>query len=192
MSDEPLVFAFHNDRLYTFERAPRHSASVFGGPLTAAISGPPFGPRPLHLIACLGSWHIPALSSHHLVELPLVYGLHYDGCRLDYRVAIGHTIELLRIEPAASSDDWPYPHFPPLLPYVPLRLHDTPRPAGYGEFAGRFPNMPERQTAELIVAVPPPAAVGVSFWAPYDADETTIVFACDLKKKTVSACNVTS
>ncbi len=52
--------------------------------------------------------------------------------------------------------------------------------------------MPERPPAELIVAVPPPAAVGVSLWGAGDGDDTTIVFACDLKRKTVSASNVTS
>jgi len=192
MSNEPLVFAFHDDRLYTFERAPRYSPSVFGGPLPAEISGPPFGPRPLHLIACLGGWHIPALNRHHLVQLPLIYGLHYSGCCIDYRVEYVHKVELLAIAPAASSDDWPYPHFPPLLPYVPLRLDDTPRPTSYDEFAARFPKMPARQAAELIVAVPPPAAVGVSFWGAGDGEETTIVFECDLRRKTVSACNVTT
>jgi hypothetical protein len=103
-----------------------------------------------------------------------------------------HQIELLDLTPAASSDDWPYPHFPPLLPYVPLRLDDKPRQESYDAFAARFPNMPEQQGAELIVAVPPPAAVGVSFWCPADADDVTLVFECDLKKNTVSACNVTS
>lgn len=191
MPGDPLIFAFHDDRLYTFERSPRHSPSAFGGPLTAMISGPPFGPKPLHRIACLGGWHIPALNRHHLVELPLIYGLHYSGCRIDYRVEYGHKVELLGIKPAASSDDWPYPHFPPLLPYVPLRLDDTPRSHSYREFAARFPNMPARQPAELIVAVPPPAAVGVSLWGAGDGGDTTIVFACDLERKTVSAGNVT-
>ena len=46
--------------------------------------------------------------------------------------------------------------------------------------------------AELIVAVPPPATIGVSLWGGADADDVTIMFACDLKKKRVSACNVTS
>jgi hypothetical protein len=192
MPNEPLVFAFHEDRLYIFERASRYSPSVFGGPLAATVSGPPFGPKPLHLIACLGGWHIPALNKNYLFELPLIYGLQYDGCSLDYRVEFGHKIELLGIAPAASSDDWPYPNFPPLLPYIPLRLDDTPRSTSYDSFAERFPNMPGRQPAELIVAVPPPADVGVSFWGAGDGDDTTIVFACDLKKKTVSACNVTS
>ncbi|HET7805001.1 MAG TPA: hypothetical protein VFL53_12210 [Pseudolabrys sp.] len=189
---EALVYAFHDDRLYTFERTARYSASKFGGPLCVKILGRSFGPKPLHLIASLGGWHIPSLNDHQLVELPLVYGLNYDGCRIDYRVSFGHTIELLDMQPAESSDDWPYPYFPPLLPYVPLRLEDTCRRTSYGAFASRFPNMPAQQPAELIVAVPPPATIGVSLWGGADADDVTIMFACDLKKKRVSACNVTS
>jgi hypothetical protein len=190
MPDEPLVFAFYENRIYTFERALRYSPSVFGGPLNATISGPPFGPKPLHLIACLGGWHIPALNQNYLFELPLIYGLHYSGCQIDYRVALTRQVELLAIAPAASTDDWPYPHFPPLLPYVPLRLDDTPRPESYDTFAARFPNMPEQQAAELIVAVPPPAVVGLSLWGGGDGEDTTIVFACDLKAKKISATNV--
>ena len=192
MQNEPLVYAFHDDRLYTFERTPRYSPSVFGGPLAATISGPPFGPKPLHLIACLGGWHIPALNHNHLFELPLIYGLQYDGCSLNYRVEYGHKVELLGIQPATASNDWPYPNFPPLLPYVPLRLDDTPRATSYDAFAERFPNMPEKQPAELVVVVPPPADVGVSLGGAGDGDDTSIVFACNLEKKTVSACNVTS
>ena len=190
MQSEPLVFAFHADRLYTFERAPRHSPSAFGGP-PPDIVGRPFGPKPLHLIARLAGWHIPALSDNHLFDLPLIYGMNYDGCYLDYRLD-HRKVELTAIEPAASSDDWPYAHYPPLLPYVPLRLDDTPRVERYDAFAARFPNMPETPPAELIVAVPPPAALGVSLWAPSDPDDITIVFACDLKRHTVNACNLTS
>jgi hypothetical protein len=32
----------------------------------------------------------------------------------------------------------------------------------------------------------------VSLWAPSDPDDITIVFACDLKRRTVNACNLTS
>jgi hypothetical protein len=191
MPRETLVFAFHDDRLYTFERADRRSASVFGGPLNANICGRPFGPKPLHVIACLGGWHIPALNEHQLVELPLIYGMYYGG-RMDYRVKYGHHIELLGIEPASPSDDCPYPNFPPLLPYLPLRLDDTPRRVSYDEFASRFPNMPERQTADLVVAVPPPATLGLSLWGSADGDDVTILFECDLKAKEITATNVIS
>ena len=118
----------------------------------------------MHLIARLAGWHIPALSDNNLFDLPLIYGLTYDGCCLDYRVAYGHTVELTGLTPATSSDDRPYANFPPLLPFVPLRLGDTPSVENYDAFAARFPNMPERPPAELIVAVPPPASIGVSLW----------------------------
>jgi hypothetical protein len=50
--------------------------------------------------------------------------------------------------------------------------------------------MPEKQSAELVVAVPPPATIGLSFWD--DGDGVTIVLECDLQKGEVRAFNVTS
>lgn len=45
----------------------------------------------------------------------------------------------------------------------------------------------------MIVAVPPPASVGLSPWGDYgDGDGVTIVFECELKNRIVSAFNVTS
>lgn len=121
-----------------------------------------------------------------------MYGMYYDGCQLSYRVEIRHRIELLQITPASSSDDWPYSNFPPLIPYVPLRLDGVPRRVSYGKFAAPFPNMPEKQSAEMIVAVPPPATIGLSFWDIGDGDGVTIVFECDLQKGHVRAFNVTT
>ena len=191
MSGGALVFAFHDDTLYTFERADRLTASCFGGP-SPGITGRTFGPRPLHRIASLGPLHIPVLAQHHLFDLPLMYGMYYDGCLLSYRVESGHRIELLQIEPASSADDWPYPNFPPLIPYVPLRLDDSPRRVSYDKFAASFPNMPEKQLAEMVVAIPPPATIGLSFWDIGDWDGVTIVFECDLQKRQVRAFNVTT
>jgi hypothetical protein len=157
------------------------------------MTGCAYGPKPLHHIARLGASHVPALSAHHLFDLPLVYGMHYSGCQLSYRVAYGHQIDVLDIEPPTSSDAWPYSDYPALLPYVPLRLQAEPCRASYVQFADRFPNMPERQRADLIVAVPPPATVGLSLWGDSgDGDDVTIVFECDLKDRIVVAGNVTT
>jgi len=191
MRGAALVFAFHDDTLYTFERADRLTASCFDGP-SPRITGRTLGPRPLHRIASLGQLHIPALSQHHLFEMPLMYGMHYAGCLLSYRVESGHRIELLQMEPASSADDWPYPNFPPLIPYVPLRLDDSPPRTSYDEFAASFPNMPQKQSAEMVVAIPPPATIGLSFWDIGDWDGVTIVFECDLQKRQVRAFNVTT
>jgi hypothetical protein len=150
MSREPLVYAFHDQTLYIFERAERRAHSQFGGPLSSEFIGQPFGPKPLHQIACLRELHIAALSQCHLNILPLIHGMHFDGCRLSYRVEYDHKINVLSIYPASSLDNWPYANFPPFLPYVPLRPQDI-LSASYEEFA-----MP-LEPAELTVAVPPPA-----------------------------------
>jgi hypothetical protein len=47
--------------------------------------------------------------------------------------------------------------------------------------------MPDEQPSELVVAVPPPATLGVSLWGSGDADDVTILFECDLSDKVVSA-----
>jgi hypothetical protein len=192
MSRETLVFAFHDKRLYKFERADRRTASYFGGPLRAEFTGQPFGPKPLHQIACIGQLHLSALGSAYISELPLIFGMHYGGCELSYRMETRHKIEILRIQPSSSLDDWPYPNFPPLLPFVPLRLEDTPRSESYDTFAQRFPNMPYPQPTELVVAVPPPATVGLSLWEDGDWNDVTIEFECDLQKKQVKSYAMTS
>jgi len=190
MNREPLVFAFHDKTLYTFERTDQHSASVFGGPLDANITGRPFGPKPLHLIARLRSRHLSVLGQRFVFDLPLIYGMQYDGCELSYRITKSHEIELLHIEPASSLDDWPYPNFPPILPYIPLRLDDTPQLTNYDSFAQRFSNMPWPQPTELVVVVPSPATIGLSLWGGGD-DGVTIVFECDLEAKKVKAYSMT-
>jgi hypothetical protein len=187
MSREKLIYAFHDKRLYVFERAARCGHSHFGGPLPSEVIGQTFGPKPLHQLARLSAWHIPALGQNHTNPLPLIFGMHFGGCHLSYRVHSGDRVEILKIKPDRSLDDWPYANFPPLLPYVPLRLEDTPRPASYDEFAGRFPNMPT-EPAELMVAVPPPATIGLSLWGDSgDWDDVTIIFECDLKAREVKS-----
>jgi hypothetical protein len=69
----------------------------------------------------------------------------------------------LRIVPSTSLEDWPYTNFPPLIPYCPLRLSDSPRSENYDSFAQRFANMPWPQPTEMVVCVAPPATIGLSF-----------------------------
>jgi hypothetical protein len=88
----------------------------------------------------------------------------------------GASVSFLPIDPASPAEDWPYPNFPPVIPYMPLRLDASPRRVGYDEFAALFPNMPEKQSAEMVVAVPPTATIGLSFWDVGDWDGVTIVF----------------
>ena len=189
MSRETLVYAFHDSKLYEFERAEELKSSVFGGPMPSKITGQAFGPKPLHRIACLGALDIGALSAADVHELPLIFGLHYDACELSYRVKYRHEIEILRIAPTRSLDNWPYENFPPLIPYVPLQLKDSPRDTTYDEFATRFPNNMPSEPEELVVCVPEPATIGLSFWG--DWCNVTIVFQCDLQRREITSFTMT-
>ena len=189
MAEEQLVLAYCDGTIFSFERAQEHSPSVFGGPIEAELSGIEYGPKSLHMIARLGSTHIRPMGKH-LLEIPLIYGMCYDGCSVEYRVDTGGKIELLKLRPMQSSEDWPYLNYPLLLPYVPLQIGETRR-SSYEEFAEAFPNMPDQQPSELVVAVPPPATLGVSLWGGTgDANNVTILIECDLEDRVVAASNL--
>ena len=188
MAEEQLVLAYCDGTVFSFERAQKHSASQLGGPMEVEVSGIEHGPQPLHMIARLGSPHLPVLGQHYLFSLPLIYGMCYEGCELEYRVDVSSKVELRKLRPTQSLEGWPYRHFPPLLAYVPLQIGHA-RPCSYAEFAETFPNMPSAQPAELVVAVPPPATLGVSLWGMGDGDDVTILFECDLADRIVYASN---
>jgi hypothetical protein len=166
---------------------------VFGGPLEARLSGVEHGPKPLHMIAELASTHLRtkslgAAERDNLFDIPLIYGMCYDGFDIEYHVDGVRHIEIRKMRPTQSSGDWPYPNFPLLLPYVPLRVGET-RSASYAEFADAFPNMPEPQPTELVVVVPTPATLGVSLWGRGDGEDVIILFECDLADRMVYASN---
>jgi hypothetical protein len=191
MSAEKLVTMFCNDTVYSFERESEHSAFTFGGPFETGLilKGFPTGPRPLQLVARLSLDRIPELwKRYRFFELPLFYGFTYSGCELKYRITLT-AIEIVELWPEESSDDFPYANYPPLLPYVPLKLSEA-RPCLYSEFAEEFPNIAEEQPAELIVAVSPPATIGVSLWGPSgDLEGVVVLFECSLTEKTIRAYN---
>ena len=120
-------------------------------------------PTPRLDVACI------VCSGFVLVKTKVLDEVEYGGCER-------RSVSFLQIDPASPAEDWPYPNFPPLIPHVPLRLDDSPRRVGYDEFAALFPNMPEKQSAEMVVAVPPTATIGLSFWDVGDWDGVTIVF----------------
>lgn len=188
MAEEQLVLAYYDGSLYSFERAHAHSPSVFGGPMISRVSGIEHGPKPLHMIARLARVHFNPPGKSDLFDIPLIYGICYDGCGVEYRVDDVGNIELLRLRPTQSSDDWPYTHYPPLLPYVPLQIGDTRR-CSYTEFSEPFPNMPDQQQSELVVVVPTPATLGVSLWGE-DVDDVFILFECYLEDREICVSNL--
>jgi hypothetical protein len=191
MSDDQLVTIFFNNNVYSFERASEHSDFTFGGPLERRFSGLTPGTRPLHMVARLPLVQMRQLEPRFggVYDLPLLYGFNYSGCEIKYRIKVTGWIEILEMSPTESSEDFPYSNYPLLLPYAPLKLSGARR-CTYPEFAQAIPNLVEEQPAELIVAVPPPATLGVSLWGPSgDSDDVTVVFECDLADRTVRAYN---
>lgn len=179
-----LIEVFHNNIVYAYERADEYTDSWFGGPLEEQFLNAPPGPRPLHLVAGL-AWQV---SGSYVSLPPLVYGFNFDGCELRYRKK-PEGIEILEMVPEKSRDDFPYSNYPLILPYIPLRIAER-RPNTYAEFADRHPNFEVVQPAEVVVAVPPPATIGVSLWGRAgDGECATVVFECDPDDKIVRAYN---
>jgi hypothetical protein len=194
MSAEQLVSLFYDGSVYSFERSHEHSPFTFGRPLegTLRFPGVPKDDRPLHMVASLYLGRIPKVTKHYgfQTELPLIYGFTYSGCEIKYRVKITGNIEILKLSPTKSCHDFPYKNYPPILPYVPLKI-SKPRRCTYSNFVEEIPNMDEKQPAELIVAVPPPATLGFSLWGPMgDAEGVVVVFECSVADRTVRAYNV--
>lgn len=191
MSDSVILTVFCRDMAYDFARDANHSFTYFGGPLELKVSGIKYGPKPLHHVATLFGDCLPELKG--IVELrsgfPLIYGLCYSGCRMQYKPTCDR-VELVSLTPTISADDWPYRDYPTLLPYFPLKVAKT-KGMRYEKWAEAYPNMPDIQPADLVVAIPPPADIGVTLWGGHnDAEGITMVFECNLTSFEVNAYNV--
>nr|AIA17112.1 Unknown Function [uncultured bacterium] len=188
MNPDDLILpaAFYDSCAYFFERADRWSASRFGGPSDVTISGVKHGPRRLHHIATLGGKDLPI--GKFFLWLPLFYGLAYTGCTLQYRKLSTSSVELFELEPTKSTEDFPYRDYPPLLPYLPLRVAKIER-CDFREFSELScqPNW-DIDASSLIVLVPPSPILGMSLWGPSgDAECSQIVFECDVFKGVIKA-----
>lgn len=188
---EELVVIYHDGTVTPLVRSDEHSLSVFGGPLEAEVHGMRSA-KPLHHIATVNHNQLQVLGAPQYVwEVPLVYGLFYSGCALEYTFERG-AIAVQSVEPKEPTENWPYANFPVLLPYVPLEV-GSEMAESWEQLSRRAPNLPEEQPSEVVVLVPPPATVGLSSWGRGgDAESVTIVFECSLKEKHVAAYNICS
>jgi hypothetical protein len=192
---EELVIIYSEGLVTSLVRSEEYSPSVFGGALEAEISGG-MSVGHLHQIATINHNQLPLLVSgeRYVPEIPLLYGLFYDGCSIKYKVVKRTIVTIEALEPSQPAQNWPYANFPLLLPYAPLEIGAS-KTESWGEFSRRAPNLPELQPADLVVLVPPPATLGFSMWGRSgDAEGVTIVFECALEKNAalVTAYNVCS
>jgi hypothetical protein len=180
---------FHDGQAYILERADEHTGSYFGGPFERPVTGVKHSPRSLHHIASLNGhcfeplWHVIGGGNLHLL-----YGMCYDGCHLKYRISVAG-VEVLEMKPTTSAEDWPYSDYPAYLSYFPLRLQQRSQ-CRMEEFLDLACQPIDVSTSEVLVLVPPSPVLGMSLWGPSgDAENTQIVFRCDLAKRTVEAYN---
>ena len=68
------------------------------------ISGIAHGPKPLHTIARLSSLHLNALGPR-LFDIPLIYGMYYDGCDIEYHFDNSGHVEIGRMSPTTFGGD---------------------------------------------------------------------------------------
>lgn len=184
---ETLVHVFHGGVEHELVRATTATLSRFGGPLERTVRGVPFGPRRLHALVHLAGEHVPTLLGKAAsLELDLVFGLCFDGCVLEYEHDADE-LRVLSIAPSASSDDWPYPDYPALVPFAPLELASSAR-REWREFAERHGLEHAAPPVELVVVVPPPMTLGTSLWGRFgDLEGVRIVFECELARRRVRA-----
>ena len=190
MSPNKLKFpvAYYNGKAYFLEPNDNFSWTHFGGPCEMTFTGPGSNPHFLHHILTLHADVIPSLA-YPGSEVPLFYGMQYDGCVLSYRVLKSYHCKIVKLDPREAEADYPYPDYPRLLPYIPLRLarrtNCTPK-----EFAKLAWQGLDIKPKTLAVIVPPIYTCGVSMWGKWgDAEGVQIIFECDLEKQTIKASN---
>jgi hypothetical protein len=175
---------FHAGKAYFLERSTKRQASYFGGPIDPAVAftGVQHGSRRLHHILKIDGdcfqpmWHVP--GGHHL---HLVYGMCFGGGNITYRSKL-YEIEVLEMNPAESSEDFPYHCYPDLLPYLPMRLQACVD-CTLEEFSQVSCQPLELISSEAIVIVPPSPVLGMSLWGPSgDAEGVQIVFRCMIER----------
>jgi hypothetical protein len=187
----PLLIIHHAGQTFTLAPSDEHTYTSFGGPCETKVSGAEL-PRPLHLIGVLSHSELSFLAApSYVFEIPLLYGMRYDGGTTHYTFSREGVVVLPPL-PALGGEDWPYRGYPELLPYYPLEIVETIQET-WDAFAERAPNLPDEQPASLVVLVPPPHGLGFTLWGRSgDAEGVTLVFECDLTGKQVVAYNVCS
>ena len=185
----PVVAA--RARVLVADFSARGGTHRFGGPLGLEVRGARARSALLHRVLTLSLTDpLLGLSMEGLNELPLVYGLRHDGCRLRYRVTSGRQIELIELTPASPAKSWPYSKYPPKFPErrFALRNDGAIEPEQVDELT--WQGVERIDPADGIVAIVPPSKkYGVSLWGSGDAEQVQVVFEFDLRARTVTAYN---
>jgi hypothetical protein len=180
--------AYYDGKAYFMEPNDSFSWTHFGGPGEMDFIGAGSDSLSLHHILTLHADVIPGLT-YPFSEVPLFYGMQYDGCELSYRVLNSTQCKILKLYPREAEADLPYSDYPRLLPYIPLRVAKRTKCTAK-QFAKLAWQGLDLKPKTLAVIVPPIYTCGVSMWGKWgDAEAVQIIFECDLEKKTIKASN---
>lgn len=186
----PYPFSYHKGKVTAFTKSDQYEVSYFGGPGDFEVTGLKHGPRPLHHIATIATRDLGVEKTGLGFSIPFYYGMRFDGGSVNYKNSAYSEIEVTAMSPSESSDDWPCPGFPDLLPYIPLKVGacEEMDVEEFSEYV--MQGVDPTNEDVLILVVPPNPRMGVSMWGPAgDAEEVQIIFNCDVAKGTVEAYN---
>lgn len=186
-------FSYYKGLATTFTRSNRFESSYFGGPCDFYVDGIEYGPSHVHHIATISNRDLGIEGYNLGNRSPFIYGMCFDGCSLSYKRTAHSAIEITSIEPNQSSDGWPYNGYPPLLPYLQLRVEER-QEMPLAEFSEavmqRIDSLEENQ---LILVVPPNPLMEASLWGPSgDREEVQIIFIYNTETGVIKAHNVCS
>jgi hypothetical protein len=191
LHSEFYPYAFFKGKVTTFQPSSRFCPTYFGGPSDLlVIDGKKYGPRPLHHVMTINNRDLDVSGYDFGFNVPLFYGLCFDGCRLEYRRRASAAVEVLAITPQESSEDWPYPFYPFYLPYVQLEVKEV-RDCSLQEFSGSvMQGIKSVPDDELVVIVPANPGLRMSVWGPAgDAESIQIIFRYDISTGITRAYN---
>jgi hypothetical protein len=177
--------------------------AYFGGPLEQKFSGQQFGPEPLHRLFTFSAAALPQPKGNYLQgRMGVFFGLRYDGCELQYRVPVLEAvnaqyiqstspIDVRRVSPNRSSDEWPYADYPRLLPYVQMKeVSRTPMQAQEFASTHTWQGVEAISEDDLVVIVPAVATLGVSLWGRSgDEEAVQVVFRYSYSTHNATVCS---
>jgi hypothetical protein len=193
LRSENLPYAFYKGRVTNFKNSNRFLSTYYGGPSEVLVNGEEHGPRPLHHIFTVRNIDLGVVGYDFGFIIPFFYGMTFDGCRLEYKRRSTQAIEVTKISPSISSEDWPYPGYPLHLPYIPLEVNSN-RECSLQEFSDSvMQGVLRTSETELIVVVPTNPESRMSIWGPSgDAESVQIIFRYDTATGITMAYNACS
>jgi hypothetical protein len=200
--NETLIWPFFhaNGCVFTLERSETPADAFFGGPFELEIVGRQDRlhlHRTLTLLSGSGEWNWPQQRAL-IGAIPLLYGFQYGENELSYRLEgarvpgqgtrLRERIHDMSLDASTYEADWPYVNFPPLLPYIHLRIASQ-RAVSQREFCSSYIehelDCPEDA---VIVGVPTNHSLGYSMWGlEGDQQGILLLFVLDVKTLRVTA-----